>query len=81
MVFVVILISNRSSIEQNKEAITKYKRNTAEILSKLPTILQDTVYLQIAPVIQGDYDLKIFRQEHCIEKQDEVIFLENSTNF
>ena len=50
------------------EWIHKYGNKETQV----PDLLQDMATLQISKVLEGDYDLKIARQNYFTPKQDKV---------
>lgn len=56
-----------------QRSLTEKRNEIIELTDKLlPNLLHEVAELQSARILQGDYNLKIARQDYFTSKQDEV---------
>jgi hypothetical protein len=61
-------------LKESQQKLAELQRETSHVMdTDLPPLLDELAVLQATPVLRGDYQLKLARQNYFTSKQDKVI--------
>ena len=64
----------RRELKESQQKLAELKEETSHVMdTELPSLLDELAALQATPVLRGDYQLKLARQNYFTSKQDKVV--------